>query len=165
MLASCFLFEENKTCQLYLMPCSPTPHVKSLTSNDFPEGFTRVVSCHMRPLPQCGNKKHVNLIQRWTCLLCHHPQAQTWPNVSIPPVSPRPICRCMTRTFLTLQTHCACLFWEPWDLIVFYWGSSWLTNMQTNLEQSGTCTLSQGLICSPLLNLSLSLCLAFSCPV
>lgn len=53
-------------------------------SNGLSDGSARVVPRYVRPLPGRGNQGPVQLIQGRTGLLCHHPQAPTWPDVSRP---------------------------------------------------------------------------------
>lgn len=73
------------------MLSQPSLPVKSQTRNGFTWGFKWVVPRLIRHLLTSGNKELVNLIQRWTCILCHLPQAPAWLDVS------RPVsCSCTT---------------------------------------------------------------------
>lgn len=66
------------------LSCSAGPDDR--WKDDFSGDFTRLVSGYMCVLPRGGNSEPVCVIQRRPCLLCHHPQAPTWADVSIAPV-------------------------------------------------------------------------------
>lgn len=59
------------------------------------KSFAGLVQEPVWKLQWCEHYKHVFILQRWTGLLCHHTQTQTWSHVSI---------------FLTLHLSFVCIF-------------------------------------------------------
>lgn len=163
MLVSCFLFN-TKPVQLHLLSshcwnramCFELTQVRSHSKDDLIQGFEGLVPPHLCRLPQRGDQEHVHLIQRRAGVLRHHPQTQTWPDVSrfcVDDVWVYCLCRlmpgqvyeevrsrystCLVNSLLVLLVYCQRLCSE---IKLFMWLLQ--TNLLSNLQQSRIFVLS-----------------------